>query len=105
MRAHSLAFAIFVGLPLAAATPSLVGCSKKAEAKTYATTGAIKSFSPDRKLVNIRHEDIPDYMKAMTMSFEVKNPKLIEGLSPGDQVSFKFADEDGRRVIVEITKK
>ena len=104
MRAPLLALALSLAAPVVAA-PTLDGCSKKAEAKTYAATGHVKGFAPDRKFVNIRHDDIPDYMKAMTMSFEVKSPSLIEGLSPGDKVSFKFTDDDGRRVITELKKE
>ena len=104
MRAHRLAFALFLAVPVLAA-PSLTGCSKKAESKTYSTKGVVKSFSPDRKIVNIRHDDIPGYMSAMTMSFEAKSPAQVEGLAAGDKVAFSFSDDDGRRVITELKKE
>lgn len=104
MRAPSLALALFLAVPVVS-LPQLVGCSKKTDAKTYSAKGVVKSFSPDRKIVNIRHDDIPGYMTAMTMSFEAKTPAQVEGLNAGDKIAFSFSDDDGRRVITELKKE
>ena len=111
MTARSLATALSLALTAAAfAGPPLLvtGCSKKAAAqsatKTYATRGTIKSFGPEKKFVNIAHEDIPGYMGAMTMSFEPSGPTQLDGFAAGDKVQFSFSDDDGRRVLVTITK-
>src|SRR5439155_8600695 len=42
------------------------------------------------KTVEIRHEAITNYMPAMTMPFEAKNPKELAGLKVGDVVSFRM---------------
>ena len=46
-----------------------------------------KVVSPDRRVV-VAHEDIPGFMAAMTMSFEVNKPSLLHKLKPGDRIRF-----------------
>ena len=36
----------------------------------------------------VAHEDIPGFMDAMTMSFEVNKPSLLHKLKPGDHIRF-----------------
>jgi len=75
-------------------------------AKTYSAKGVIKSFGPDRKSVNIAHEEIPGYMAAMTMSFEAGSPGQLDGVAVGDKITFSFrSEEDGRQVLTEIKKE
>lgn len=104
MVVRSLLLAAALCGPLA-----MTGCAKKApaadEAKTYATRGAIKSFGPDKRFVNIAHEAIPGYMAAMTMSFEPKTASQLDGVAAGDKVAFSFSDDGGHRVITTITKE
>ncbi|MCU0686221.1 MAG: copper-binding protein [Polyangiaceae bacterium] len=77
--------------------------SPAAGGETYATTGVIKSFGPGRAYVNIAHDDIAGYMKAMTMSFE---PRSASQIAAGDAVKFRFlATDDGRRVLESIEKR
>ena len=100
---------LLLALALVPVTSTIVvaGCTRKAtaEAKSYTTKGQIKSFGPDKKFVNIKHDDIPGYMLSMTMSFEPKAPAQLDGLAAGDKVGFSFTDDDGRRVITEIKKE
>ncbi len=46
-----------------------------------------KVVIPDRRVV-VAHEDIPGFMDAMTMSFEVNKPSLLHKLKPGDHIRF-----------------
>ena len=46
-----------------------------------------KVVVPDRRVV-VAHEDIPGFMDAMTMSFEVNKPSLLHNLKPGDHIRF-----------------
>ncbi len=48
----------------------------------HALRGEVTRVLEDRKLVMVRHEEIPDFMKAMTMAFTVPEadwPKLTPG--------------------------
>ena len=75
------------------------------KAKRYDARGVIKGFTEGKKAVNIAHEDIPDFMKAMTMPFDLPSPSLVEGLKEGDAVEFSFTDDDGKLVIQSIKKR
>src|SRR6185295_18068908 len=52
--------------------------------------GVVVEVKPAEKSVEIKHEDIPGYMRAMTMSFDVKDTNELAGLAAGDQVSFRM---------------
>jgi protein SCO1/2 len=49
----------------------------------------LESQSAGRSAV-IAHDDIPGYMSAMTMSFNVKQPAELQGLQRGDKISFQL---------------
>jgi len=44
------------------------------------------ALEPARNRVIIAHEKIPDYMKAMTMPFTVKDSSMLRGIEVGDSV-------------------
>jgi protein SCO1/2 len=58
--------------------------------------GVIKTVEPNNNVVRIQHEEIPNFMPAMTMPFRVKDAKELEGLQQGETVWFRLwvtADE------------
>jgi len=63
----------------------------------YQVKGVIKEVLAERKKVKIAHEEIPNYMEAMTMMLDVREVKELDGLQPGDTVSFRMlvTDDDG----------
>lgn len=68
--------------------------------------GVIKALLPDRKQVVIDHEPVASHnWPKMTMGFAVTDAKLLEGLSVGDKVSFKFTAKGMNGVISAITKQ
>lgn len=72
----------------------------------YDARGVVKAIGEGKKSVKIDHEDIPGFMKAMTMAFPVSDPRLLEGIGVGDAVDFSFAyDEDDTRMWIESMKK
>jgi protein SCO1 len=58
--------------------------------KTFEVRGQVRSLDISSKVVRITHEEIPNYMPAMTMPFSVKEPELLEGLATGDNVQFQL---------------
>ena len=44
--------------------------------------------------VKIEHDEIPGFMNAMTMNFEVKDPSLLQNLESGMEVRFRLAVAD-----------
>jgi protein SCO1/2 len=49
------------------------------------------------------HREIPGFMPAMTMSFDVA-PALVRGVAPGDRVDFELSAEAGRLRIVALER-
>jgi len=52
----------------------------------YEVRGLVMALEPSRNRVIIAHEDIPHFMKAMTMPFTVKDTSLLRGIQVGDSV-------------------
>jgi protein SCO1 len=97
-----LAFVILAGCTRDAGTNSSTSSqsTNTAEAtnrRVFEVRGVIQELRPDQKEVVIRHEEIPNYMAAMTMPFEVKNANELTGLRTNDQVSFTMivTERDG----------
>jgi protein SCO1/2 len=63
----------------------------------YQVKGLVLEVHPEEKSVKIKHEEIPGYMIAMTMPFDVKDTNELAGIGPGDPVSFRLivTDTDG----------
>jgi protein SCO1 len=62
------------------------GCQSAPE-KHYSIQGEVISADPAKKLLTVKHGDIPGLMPAMTMTYQVGDPKQIEALQPGDKIS------------------
>jgi protein SCO1 len=72
--------------------------------KTFQVMGQIRSIDAANKTVRITHEEIPNYMPAMTMPFSVKDVALLKGLSEGDSVQFELAVTADDSWIARISK-
>jgi protein SCO1/2 len=63
-----------------------VGCQSAPE-KHYPIQGEVISADPAKKLLTVKHGDIPGLMPAMTMTYQVAAPREIESLQPGDKIT------------------
>jgi protein SCO1 len=59
-----------------------------ASAKSYPVTGVVEKIAPDRHTATIHNQDIPGYMDEMTMDFPVQNTNELNGITPGDKITF-----------------
>lgn len=73
------------------------GCGKSPTAtgttpgeRVFAARGEVRSLDPAQRVAVIRHEDIPGYMPRMVMALTVRNPEELNGLAPGDLVTFQL---------------
>ena len=71
-------------LQLASATDST------ASRQTYEVLGTLKEFNAAKHEATIAHEEIPGFMSAMTMSFEVPDAAEFPSLRAGDQLAFRL---------------
>ena len=78
MRAR---FVLYAALAFAAAA-----CARSDE-RTFTLQGQVLSLEPSRRMLTVKHEEIKDFMPAMTMPYEVRDTKLLDGLAPGDLIN------------------
>jgi protein SCO1/2 len=65
----------------------LAACDREPPARQYELTGQILAIDTARNEVLIKHDNIRNFMPAMTMPFTVKDPTLLAGREPGDLVT------------------
>ena len=65
--------------------------------QVFDVKGVVLEVNAAEKSVRIKHEEIPNYMPAMTMPFDVKDTNELSGLEPGDSVAFRMivTEKDG----------
>lgn len=73
--------------------------------KTYRGTGVVEAVDREEGTVKINHEEIKDYMEAMTMDFYVRHTWLLDEIKPGDKVDFTLEDAANVVVVTEIKKR
>jgi Cu/Ag efflux protein CusF len=108
MRAHRGRAALLLLLMAAIASTA---CGRIEESPSPATPGGLYEFrgtvvsvDAGRGIVEIAHEAIPGLMPAMTMPYEVADPALLVGLSPGDRVRGTMR-VDGRGYVITALQK
>ena len=89
----------------AAATQNQAETPGTAAVKIHHGVGIIKKINPQDPSIMIAHEEIKDYMAAMTMEYYVKDKSLLDSLQPGDKVDFTIEDKQGVVVVSEIKKQ
>ena len=64
--------------------------------------GRLVTINEERGLLIIDHSDIPDFMSAMTMPFEVANPELLTVAQIGDSIHFTITKTDSGYFVTEV---
>jgi len=73
--------------------------------KAYRGEGRVVRIEPDGKHVTIAHQAIPGFMSAMTMTFQVRDQKMLAGLKPRDEVEFTLEVGATSAKLTAIRKK
>ena len=76
--------------------------TRSATEKRYDFKGKVVLVEKDKHSVTIAHEDIKDYMPAMTMPFAVKDDWAFDILVPGDQVSAVYVVDGTQSWLEEL---
>lgn len=72
--------------------------------KVFVVEGQIIGFSEDENRVFINHEEIPGYMDAMSMPFNLRDMQEVSDYSIGDAVRFEFHVTPDGSWIQNLTK-
>ena len=59
---------------------------ERSDERSYRLHGQALSLEPARKTITIKHDEIKGFMPAMTMPYEVKDAKALDGIAAGDLV-------------------
>ncbi len=104
----------FWSLGCVALTLGLTACQeKKSEPKSsfvtgvttnYYVKGVVKELKPDGLTALIAHDEIPDYMPAMTMPLRVKDAKEFAGIKTNDMVHFRMVIKPDDAWIDQVTR-
>jgi Cu/Ag efflux protein CusF len=80
-----------------------MGNAKSEWPKYHDATGVLRSISGNRIIVD--EDEIPGFMMAMTMQYEVENPEQLKGLKEGDKVKFRLKETENNLTVSEIKKQ
>lgn len=100
MKKHFLCAALLAQplLALAAEPPAT-----PASAADAMTDAEVRKIDPAAAKVTLRHAEIKSLdMPAMTMVFQARDKRLLDGLKVGDKVRFKAAHEGGQFIVTAI---
>jgi protein SCO1/2 len=82
--------------------------------RVFGVKGVVREIKPDGHTLVVKHEEITNYMAAMTMPFRARDTNELAGLTPGDEIAFRLSvteDESwidrvkrtGRSIPIEAT--
>jgi len=76
------------------------GCARS---PSYTGVGDVVAVDAPGLRVTLRHDDIPDLMPAMTMSFAVRAADVLAGATVGTRVRFELARAEHELVVTRLT--
>ncbi|HYC37009.1 MAG TPA: copper-binding protein [Usitatibacter sp.] len=90
--------AVMLSISLALAAPGSWAASADAAAE-----GEVRKVDKERKKITLRHGPIANLgMPPMTMSFDVRDPALLDKVKQGDKVRFRAEKVGGDYAVTQI---
>lgn len=88
------------------AATALIGFLISVPAFAEWVNGEIRRLDPAGARMTIKHDEIKSLdMPPMTMVFQVRDPRLFEGLKPQDVIEFQAITEGQKYVVTAIRRK
>ena len=69
----------------------------------YEGTGVVRSITPSKSHIVLRHDEIEGYMSAMIMPFELADTSFVAGVSVDDSVSFTLTVAGSTARVSDLT--
>ena len=87
------------------AVTALALLATAAGAQTPRASGEVTKVDKNNGRITLRHGEIKNLdMPPMTMTFRVREPKLLDGVVVGERVRFTAEKIDGSYVLTALTK-
>ena len=98
----SLALVVVCAGPLLHRLPAAPPAGDAAQPTSHPVTGVVQSVMPERSALLVKHEEIPGFMRAMTMMFLVE-PEVLEWVKVDDKITGRlYRDESGQWRLREV---
>ena len=81
---------------------SLSACEKEPPPQVFQAHGIVETVEVEQGSITIAHDEISDFMRAMTMTFKVPHPIMLKNIQPGDEVNFSLMLAKDGVYLVEI---
>ena len=65
--------------------------STRVNPQVFAVRGVVHEIKPDGRTLVVKHEEITNYMAAMTMPFRARDTNELAGLKVGDEIVFRLS--------------
>ncbi len=89
--------------PTTANNPA-VASQRGVTSATHHGVGVVEAIDIEKRTIKINHEEIKNYMEAMSMEFHTRNPALLNDLKAGDRIEFTLEEAAGIVVVTNIKK-
>jgi Cu/Ag efflux protein CusF len=105
--------ALTLAAVLAAASPLALaqhkhgaqGTAASATTQTEMADGEVRRVDKAKGTLLIRHGEIKSLnMSPMTMAFKLQDPKMAEGLNPGDKIRFVAVQKGDELIVTNLLK-
>src|SRR6186997_2572884 len=91
-------------LMLASVAGIAAACGGKPAGHEYKLQGQVISVAADHKEATIKHEEIANFMPAMTMPYKARDAKEYESLVPGDLINGTLVVESNDAYVKDVKK-
>jgi protein SCO1/2 len=72
--------------------------------RTFEVRGTVREVRLEDRTLIVAHEEVRNYMAAMTMPFRARHPEELSGLAPGDVIRFRLTVAESESWIDHIAK-
>ena len=79
-------------------------CTSAEPPRRYELTGQVLAINPERQELTVKHNDIPNFMPAMTMNYPVASKALLDGRVPGELIAATLEVQDATGRLTEIRR-